>query len=210
MEHLHSDKAPGVIQEAIADSMPIVRDLIVKELHEEPSVLLGREAWNVLLDQARVFRAEQDACRASFDGIGWESETLGDAFKDFRCSRCSSTLIRNDSAKATKPADLVLVCSKCGEALEVDEVIEAALQESLAWDMHVAVKDGDDPPLEECPECCKETYATYEGKCLNPECGFSLEGYECAVCSESLTLDDYRYGDGRLCSYHAHVMSKDD
>jgi hypothetical protein len=25
-----------------------------------------------------------------------------------------------------------------------------------------------------------------------------------------LTLDDYRYGDGHLCSYHAHVMSKDD
>ena len=64
--------------------------------------------------------------------------------------------------------------------------------------------------LDECPECNKETYVFAEGRCLNPGCEFSLEGYVCGVCSNNLTLDDYRYGDGHLCSYHASVLSKDD
>ena len=68
IEHMHPKHAPALIQEAIADAMPIIRDVIVKELHQEPSALLGKEAWDAMLDQARVFKAEQDACRASFEG----------------------------------------------------------------------------------------------------------------------------------------------
>lgn len=210
IEHMHPQHAPALIQEAIADAMPIIRDIIVKELHEEPSTLLGKDAWGALLDQAKVFKAELDACQKSFDAIDWQSDTLAQAVKEFRCPACSASLLRNDNADAKVPADLYLVCSKCGEEAEYEAVIEAAIEEHLAWDAHVAAKDGDDPPLEKCPECDRETYVLSEGRCLNPGCNFSLDGYECAVCSEALTLDDYRYGDGHLCSYHAHVMSKDD
>jgi len=207
---MHPQHAPALIQEAIADALPIVRDVIVRELREEPSVLLGQAAWGALLDQAKVFKAEQDACRTSFEAINRESETLADAVKEFRCPNCSASLLRNDNADAKVPNELHLICSKCGEEADREAVIEAAIEEHLAWDVHVAVRDGDDPPLGNCPECGRETYVFAEGKCLNPGCDFSLDGYKCAVCSEALTLDDYRYGDGHLCSYHAHVMSKDD
>jgi DNA-directed RNA polymerase subunit M/transcription elongation factor TFIIS len=210
IEHMHPNHAPALIQEAIADAMPIIRDVIVKELKEEPSALLGNEAWNALLNEAQVFKEEQAACRASFDGMDWETDTLGGAFQDFQCPKCSSTLVRNDNANAMKPDELVLVCSKCGEPADLDEVIETALKESLRAEGHIAAMEGGDPVLDECPECSKETYVLAEGKCLNPGCEFNLDGHECAVCGESLTLDDYRYGDGHLCSYHAHVMSKDD
>lgn len=210
IEHMHPQHAPALIQEAIADAMPIIRDVIVKELKEEPSALLGNEAWDALLNEARVFNQEHTACCASFDVVTWDTDTLAEAFKNFQCPKCSSSLIRNDNANAAKPDDLVLVCSKCGELAELDEVIEAALKESLSAEAHIAAMEGGDPVLEECPECFKETYVLVEGRCLNPVCEFSLDGYECAVCSEGLTLDDYRYGDGHLCSYHAHVMAKDD
>jgi DNA-directed RNA polymerase subunit M/transcription elongation factor TFIIS len=210
IEHMHPQHAPALIQEAIADAMPIIRDIVVKELHEEPSALLGQAAWDALLDQAKVFKAEQDACRKSFEAIDWESETLGDAVKEFRCPNCSASLLRNDNADAKVPTDLHLICSKCGEEADHEKVVEAAIGEHLAWDAHEAAKEGDYPPLENCPECDRDTYVLSEGRCLNPGCDFSLDGYECAVCSEGLTLDDYRYGDGHLCSYHAHVMSKDD
>jgi DNA-directed RNA polymerase subunit M/transcription elongation factor TFIIS len=210
IEHMHPNHAPALIQEAIADAMPIIRDLIVKELHEEPSALLGQVAWEGLLNEARVFKEEQAACKASFDNIDWGTETLANALSDFQCPKCSSTLLRNDNAGARKPDDLVLACSKCGESADYDEVIEAALKESLWADGHIAAMEGGEPVIEECPECFKETYVFAEGKCLNPGCRFSLDGYECAICSEGLTLDDYRYGDGNLCSYHAHVLSKDD
>ncbi|UEM16563.1 hypothetical protein J4G43_021525 [Bradyrhizobium barranii subsp. barranii] len=210
IEHMHPNHAPALIQEAIADAMPIIRDVIVKELKEEPSALLGNDAWEALLKEARVFKEEQRACRASFDAVNWETNTLGEAFQDFQCPKCSSTLVRNDNAKATKPDELALVCSKCGEPADHVEVIEAALKESLWAEGHIAAMESGDPVLDECPECLKETYVVAEEKCLNPGCEFSLHGYECGVCGEGLTLDDYRYGDGHLCSYHAHVMSKDD
>jgi DNA-directed RNA polymerase subunit M/transcription elongation factor TFIIS len=192
IEHLHPTHAPALIQEAIADAMPIIRDVIVKELNEEPSALLGQEAWEVLLNEARVFSEEQRACRASFDAINWETDTLREASKVFQCPNCSSTLIRNDNAIATEPEQLVLVCSKCGEHVDLDIVIEAALKESLWVEGHIAAMEGGDPVLDECPECFKETFVFAEGKCLNPGCDFSLDGYECALCGEGLSLDDYR------------------
>lgn len=210
IEHMHPNHAPALIQEAIADAMPIIRDVIVKELFEEPSALLGQEAWDALLNEARVFKEEQDACRKSFALIDWESPALAEALKDFQCPNCSSTLMRNDNVDAIKPGDLALMCSKCGEVAEADEVIEAALKESLWVDDHIAAMEGGDPALDECPECFKETYVLSEDRCLNPGCGFSLGDRECAICSEAITLDDYRHGNGGLCSYHANVMSKDD
>ncbi len=210
IEHMHPQHAPALIQEAIADAMPIIRDIIVKELQEDPFALLGETAWSALLDQAKVFKAEQTACRASFDAIDWESDTLAEAVDEFRCPNCSASLLRNDNDEARSPADLHLICSKCGEEADNLVVIEAAIGEHLAWDAHVMVKDGGDIPFEECPECGRETYVLAEGRCLTPGCGFSLHGYKCAICNNDLTLDDYRYGDGHLCSYHAHIMSKDD
>jgi hypothetical protein len=38
--------------------------------------------------------------------------------------------------------------------------------------------EGGDSVLDECPECFKETYVVAEGKCLNPGCEFSLDGYK--------------------------------
>lgn len=210
IEHMHPQHAPALIQEAIADAMPIIRDIIVRELKEEPSELLGQAAWNALLSQAKVFKAEQDACRESFKAVDWGSDTLAEAVKEFRCPHCSASLLKNGNANATTPIDLYLVCSKCAKEADRETVIEAAIGEVLAWDAHVAAKDGDYPPLENCPECDRETYVLSEGMCLNPGCDFSLDGVECGNCSAVLTVDDYRYGDGSLCSYCAHVMSKDD
>jgi predicted RNA-binding Zn-ribbon protein involved in translation (DUF1610 family) len=208
IEHLHSGVGPTLIQEAIADAMPIIRAIVVNELSEEPASLLGQDAWNELLNEAKVFKEEQDACRQSFDGIDWKSDTLSDAAKELRCPNCTSTLIRNDNARAAAFDELHLVCSKCGEAAESDQVFEKALGRALEWDAYEAAKGGDLPALENCPECDRDAFVVSEARCAN--CGFNLSGYECAICTEPLSLDDYRYGDGRLCSYHAHVFSKDD
>jgi hypothetical protein len=156
-----------------------------------------------------VFKEEQDACRTSFDAIDWESETLAEALKKFQCPHCSSTRLCNDNAEAKTPTDLVLVCSMCGEAADLDDVIEAALKESLWVADHIAAMEGGDTVLDECPECFKETYVNSEGKSLNPDCGFSLKGYECGF-DKPLSVDEYRYGVGYYCSYHHRVMSKDD
>lgn len=210
IEHRHARVGSALIHEAIADAMPIIRDVIVRELHAEPVALLGHQAWDALLDEARVFRKEKEDCEASFNQIDWKNVELADAAKLFICPKCSSTLLRNDNAAARSPGDLVLTCSKCGENADLEGTIEAALNESWEADAHIAAMEGDDPVIDECPECFKTTYVFAANKCLNPCCGFSIAEYQCAICSEGLTLDDYRYGDGDLCSYHAYVASKDD
>ncbi len=208
IEHMHAAVAPALIQEAIADAMPIIRSVIVNELHEEPAPLLGEEAWDALLAEAKVFKQEQDACEESFSKIDWKSEALADTAIEFRCPHCTSTLIRNDNPSATSFDEMRLVCSKCGEQAEWEEVIEEALERAFEWDAHEAAKEGLEAPLENCPECDRDAFIVGERRCA--ACAFSLEGYECAVCSEQLSVDDYRYGDGKLCSYHTHVFEKDD
>lgn len=208
IEHMHPGIGPALIQEAMADAMPIIRAIVANELHEEPASLLGTLAWDALLNQAKVFKQEHDACRASFDAIDWGSETLARAATELRCPHCTSTLVRNDNAAAKRFDNLHLVCSKCGEHAESEDVFAEALGRELEVDAYVAAKEGLEPLLEECPECSRDTFVIGEGRCAS--CGFTLEGYECAVCNEPLSIDDYRYGDGNLCSYHQHVMSKDD
>ena len=96
----------------------------------------------------RVFKQEHDACRASFDAIDWKSEALGEAAADLRCPHCSSALLRNANAAATRFDQLHLVCSKCGEGTESEIVFEEALERTLEWDAHEAAKEGSGPPLE--------------------------------------------------------------
>ena len=64
------------------------------------------------------------------------------------------------------------------------------------------------PPLENCPECFRDTFIVDEGQCVN--CGLSLEGRVCGLCGEDLSIDDYRVSDGYYCGYHQYVLSKDD
>jgi len=208
IEHLHPTHAPALIQEAIADAMPIIRSIIVTELEDDPGELLGQDAWNTLLDEAKVFKAEEDACKATFENIDWNSEALKNSAEELRCPNCSSSLLRNESDQASSLSDLDLVCSKCGEVLETEAAFESALGQSIQGAAYIAMTDGGEPPLENCPECGLDMYVVDEGKCVN--CDFSLEGYECAVCSAPLSVDEYRYNDGGLCSYCQHVMSKAD
>lgn len=208
IEHRHTRVGPALIQEAIADAMPIIRAIIVQELKEEPGPLLGTDAWDSLLESARVFKQEQDECTASFAGIDWASEALASASKELRCPQCTSTLLRNNNATASRFDEVMLICSKCGEEADRGIVFEGALGRQLEWEDHEAAKEGLGPALEDCPECNLATFVVGENRCAN--CDFSLEGYECALCSEPLTVDEYRYGNGKLCSYHEHMMSKDD
>ena len=207
IEHLHAPTKLGVIQEAIADAMPIIRSVIVNELEDEPNELLGQEAWGILLKEAKVFKEEKDACKDSFENIEWNSEALGNSVEELRCFNCLSSLIKNEFEGASQD-DLVLVCSECGEILDREAAFEHALVESKKIESYRAMKDGVEAPLEDCPVCNREMYVFEEDKCAN--CDFSMEGYTCNRCGNPLSLDDYRCGNYTLCDYCVYITSKPD
>ena len=188
--------------------MPIIHAIIVKELLEEPGPLLGADAWDTLLEEATVFKQEQDACQKSFDAVDWGSEALAEAANEFQCPHCTSTLLRNENAAGKHRDEVRLVCSQCGETAETEEVFEDALERALELNAYEAMKDGGDSPLENCPECFRNTFIVDEGQCVN--CDLNLEGRKCGLCGEAFSIDDYRYSEGYYCSYHQYVMSKDD
>ena len=208
IEHMHSKVGPALIQEAIADAMPIIHAIIVKELREEPGPLLGADAWDTLLEEAAVFKQEEDTCQTSFVEVDWGSEALAETANEFRCPHCRSTLIRNENAAGKHRDEVQFVCSQCGETAETEDVFEDALERALEWKAYEAMTDGGDPPLENCPECFRNTFIVDEGQCVN--CDLSLEGRKCALCGEALSIDDYRCSEGYYCGYHQYVLSKDD
>ena len=207
IEHLHAP-APGAIQKAIAGAMPIIRSVIVYELKDNPSRLLGQPAWGILLKEAEVFKEEKDACMASFENVEWNSGALEESMEELHCPNCLSPLIKNESSQGVSQDDVRLVCSECSEILERETAFEHALMESKRGETYIDVKNGGEGPLGDCSECDLEMYVFEENKCAN--CGFSMEVHTCYRCYGALTLDDYRYGSGYLCSYCTDLMSKPD
>jgi hypothetical protein len=83
--------------------------------------------------------------------------------------------------------------------------VEKALDEHLSLS-HRELQKGGDPVHTNCHECGLTTFVLFENKCA--WCQASLG--QCYICSEQLTPDNVDFDNNSLCSYHAHVLSKDD
>jgi hypothetical protein len=206
VEHFHPTKHRDAVREAIAVAMPVIR-AVCKELGADPRALLGQKVWDSVLADEQAYRDEQTECRATFDSVDWHSNALVEAVESFRCTACGSGLV-----KQTNPANgdlqrMNVACSQCGASLEMEDLLETGLQDHFEWEAHIAVKDGGEPPLADCPECGRGAYIHEEDRCAI--CGFELGHHVCAICGETLTVDDYTIGDGKLCSYHAYVADKE-
>ncbi|MDJ0616300.1 MAG: hypothetical protein QNJ63_06025 [Calothrix sp. MO_192.B10] len=134
IEHYYTDKSPDAVREVVAKSFILIRDFISKHLQEEPQKLLGDECWQVLLDTAEVYEAEEEACQKSFDKLEWKSQILKDAvMKNIICSVCPSSLIKVED-EGEFSISTVFKCSSCGERFEFEKVMEECLSEIMPED----------------------------------------------------------------------------
>jgi hypothetical protein len=208
MEHAYYKGSRERARQAVADALLIIRQLLVEALQEDPRAALGSECWTALLENANLFEAELQTCRAMLENINWETEAAARALRDFACPSCRSALIRQRDPANTSQQSALLICSACGEEAELGPVLSQAFDETFGGEAHIAVKDGGEPPISTCPECSEETYVLGEGRCA--ACDFALpEDATCVICGNGLSAEEYYEHDG-LCSYHAHVASKDD
>lgn len=196
LEHLHPTKSVGAIAGFVADMFPIVQNFVVDELEEGPADFLG-PSWKVMLEHRAFFDASLKQCVEA-----WCENPVPDGVKKYvdavRCDECGSQLIVPREDEEDKYG-----CVACGEVGSlIPQIADQFEREEGGFDP----RDGEDPPLADCPSCDKPLFVLSEGACR--WCAHEMEHQECEICSEALTLDD-QHNEG-LCSYCEYKMGKDD
>lgn len=202
VEHLFMTVKPAIAKEALASAMPVIEQLLVGHLQEEPAHLFRDGVWKSLLENKDVFDQQQVRCTESFRNMNWEFETLVEAVTELRCSNCGSSLVRQIDSDNQSFEAMEIDCAECGEALDREDVFEAAIGESVASDAYIAMTDGGEPPVTTCPECHRDSWVNGEGCVLCP--GADLT---CSMCGEEFNPDGFNY-DAGMCSYCAWKMDK--
>jgi DNA-directed RNA polymerase subunit RPC12/RpoP len=201
-EHLFMTVKPAIAQEALASAMPVIEQLLVDHLEEEPAHLFEEGVWKALLENKEVFEQQQARCSESFEKMDWEFETLAQAVSEVRCDGCGSSLVRQSDPGNEKFEEIDLDCAECGKHLDRDDVFESAIAEATAGDAYIAGTDGGEPPVTTCPECSRESWVNGEGCILCP--GADLT---CSMCGDTFGPDDFDYDEGK-CSYCAYRYEK--
>lgn len=204
IEHKYSTLPHEAVREAIAKAFPVVADLF-RQAGEEPRELLG-DCWKIMLDVRAVYERELAQCRATFEIVEWESESLSQA--SLSCPDCDSRLVEQSNTDNKRQAFIDAKCRGCGSHITAENLIVAALEEYFEMENYVAAKDGGEPALYDCPECTLKAYVIWDGENGCVCCGTTLE--KCAVCHTSLTPNNVDSDNYSLCSYHGHQASKDD
>lgn len=202
VEHLFMTVKPAIAKEALASAMPVIEQLLVGHLQEEPAHLFRDGVWRALLENKEVFDQQQARCAESFEKMDWGFEALADALYEVRCSSCGSSLVRQIDPDNDSFEMMDLDCAECGEVLEREDVFEAAIAEATAGEAYIAGTDGGEPPVTICPECSRKSWLLGEGCVFCP--GADLT---CSVCGDTFSPDDFDYDSG-MCFHHSYRMEQ--
>lgn len=204
LEHYFTDTSHEAVREAIAKAFPVVAELC-RQIDEAPHEALG-EAWQVMLDARGVYERELAACRQTFENVDWPVGLLAEA--RLSCPECQSDLVAQQAPENTHHQSLDCRCRLCGHGFSAEQAIEQALETYFETESYVAMTDGGDQPVLDCPECGLATYLLSEEHVGCVWCGLVLG--ECGRCMEGLTPDNVSPDNLNLCSYCNHLMQKDD
>lgn len=204
IEHYFTDESRETVREAIAKAFPVVVELF-RLGEERPHEVLG-EAWQTMLEVRAVYEKELENCRASFGNIKWRSSVMTEIA--LNCPECQSDLVAQVDVDNTDHTSADAECRSCGARISADKAMEHALQAHFDLDNYMAAKDGDEGPLQTCPECGLDTYVLSEEETGCAWCELVLD--ECGLCSTALTPSNVSFNNSAFCSYCDHLMSKDD
>jgi transcription elongation factor Elf1 len=206
VEHYYFSGTRQQIREAVAESCVVIRQLVMDVLGRSPSDLIGEDSWRRLFEVREVFDQELQACRESLASVKW-LRAAEDAGNQLKCPACESMLLGQTDPANTDQTEIRFRCTSCGARPEVEDTLEFVLGDMYAGELFASAKEDCESPLEDCPECGRTSYVIEDGACAI--CDFEMpDDAECAVCGESLSLEDYG-AHGSLCSYHAWVADRE-
>jgi hypothetical protein len=203
VEHYFSTLEHEAVQGLISNSFIIIRDFVTEQLRQDPKELLGSSSWAILVEVNEVYEKEKESCIESLGTLNFLTETILDAFASFSCDECGSDLIYPKELHKNA-FESEFVCKSCDAHFEYGEIVGDVINDFYQYETYVAMTDGGDSPLADCP-FCGGPYLYKEQICA--ECGETAE-HECQMCSNDIPPEEL--SDDGLCSYCSHIMSKDD
>lgn len=204
IEHRYSKEPHESVRQVIAKAFPVVAELF-RLAGEEPREILGH-TWETMLEVRTVYEQEREACRTTFQNIEWQTGIFEDV--PFVCPECQSDLVAQDDPENKDHESANAHCRSCGAEISAEALVEGRAAAYLDWESYVAMTDGGDSPLQDCPECGLTTYVLTEEEVGCVWCGCTLG--ECGRCMVSLIPDNVCPDNLSLCSYCNHLMAKDD
>lgn len=201
----HPAHTLGEVADFVAELFPVLRDFIQTQLEESPATILG-DAWQIMLAHHNFFVDTIERCQEAW-GEACLPEGMEPWLEVCKCPECASTLLTPRQADLDEGHTVEhnsdrfqAACVACGHTTLVVPLMMSELQKAHSYDP----RDGDDPSLEVCHQCDRETFLVDEQICV--WCAGELEYTECEICEERLSQDD-QYNGG-MCSYHAYSYEK--
>ena len=205
LEHLHPANTLGEVADFVAELFPILRDFVQTQMNEQPSELLGA-AWPIMLEHHTFFMDTRAECIATWNEVGVPN-LMQPWLEECKCEECGSSLVRPHAKDVDEGLNVDgdddafrYLCVACGHFDLIGPLMIKCLDDAHYYDP----RDGDDPDIETCNECQRDTFVIGEQRCL--WCEAELDFSECAICEEALGQDDQ--DNGGLCGYHLHIRDK--
>jgi hypothetical protein len=206
VEHHQTSISSARLKELLYDSFVVISRFIATQLDAEPVTLLGEATWDVLLQQAQVYKSLLDDCSLQLKRITWPTAVHDRLAPYLRCDHCSSELLTPTNPEEEAPLDLFFTCKACGRSASYSDVVSPAVAESFAAEAYIAMTDGGEPPVYDCFECGKATYVNELDQCV--ACGTGRNYRACGRCGAPLSVHEQDFGG--LCGYCHHLITKDD
>ncbi|MBD5781651.1 hypothetical protein IEN85_19275 [Pelagicoccus sp. NFK12] len=202
-EHYFTTVPPKTIQEALAKTFIVISDLLRNHLGKTPQEELGEEIWQFLLESEEVYDQERDECVSAIEMVDWESAMLEEAVKEHSCDVCGSNLLKPTETNVSFH-ETNLKCGSCGNVFSFHEYASVALNKLHEPVAYLAMTDGGDPEIVDCPFCGEFGYVIEEGRCALCE---EYAHRQCARCSNPIPVSEL--SDGSLCGYCQHMSDRD-
>lgn len=199
IEHYHFSGERAELAASIAASAAIIRQLVVEVLGGDPLDLLGKACWTTLLETEDVYAAELKRARATVAPIAWFTASMVGAVEagELLCTSCDSGLVAQTDAENSDPGMAEFRCRSCGAQPVLSELVARALGDHLYADFYIAMTDGGEPPLMECPGCEDELFVLEDTMCAG--CGYEPRA-QCMACHAAISPGDAERQDGRCVS----------
>ena len=204
IEHHYSKEPHDAVRQAIAKAFPVAAELF-RLAGEDPRAVLGA-TWETMLEVRTVYELELKDCRATFENVQWNSSFLEGV--PAVCPDCQSDLVAQDDPANKDQESVESHCRSCGAKISAEKLVEGAVAAKMEWETYVAMTDGGDSPLQDCPECGLATYVLSEEQvgCVWCDCVLG----QCARCMTGLMPDNVDPDNHNLCGYCGHLFAKDD